>query len=298
MPAPLTCFGRAAEETKERNVTRSSNKSNDCNCSFCHGIILQKTGRVRVDLNSEHRGSVAIGPDAVRGRLRELQNILVLVQIRDENMTKYESNLSINFSYIDTDIEVDPPIIAHWFPSLIDYGSSFHHHGNSLKKEKNHSIRAEENRFPSASGSSNNDDDDGWKEKKNMKNNMTNGGWKKEKNHSIRAEENRFRSASGSSNNDDDDGWKSSPGEEEDKKPLDPIRCQQRRRQLRRRAGSRKKYRTDERRVKNNMHLMASDRLPTTRFPYASGSSDNDDDDGWKYVLTMEQKRSSGPRPL
>jgi hypothetical protein len=91
--APLsTCFGwRATKErnvnvargTKERNVTRSSN---NCGCSLCG--ILQKTGRVRVDLKSEHReGSVAIGPDAVRGRLREIQNILVLVQSKAENMS-------------------------------------------------------------------------------------------------------------------------------------------------------------------------------------------------------------------
>jgi hypothetical protein len=35
---------------------------------------------------------------------------------QDKNWTKCESNLSNHFSYIDTDI--DPPIIAHGFPSL------------------------------------------------------------------------------------------------------------------------------------------------------------------------------------
>jgi hypothetical protein len=62
--APLSiCFERnvkVARGTKERNVTRSSN---NC-CSLCG--ILQKTGRVRVDLNSEHReGSVAMPSEAV-----------------------------------------------------------------------------------------------------------------------------------------------------------------------------------------------------------------------------------------
>jgi hypothetical protein len=58
-----TCYQMRLCRIWSRNAkTRSSN---DCNCSFCHGI-LQKTGRVRVHLNSEHReGLVAIGPDAV-----------------------------------------------------------------------------------------------------------------------------------------------------------------------------------------------------------------------------------------
>jgi hypothetical protein len=82
-----------------------------CETSLHHGI-LRKTERVRVDLNSENReGSVAIGLEAIRGRLREIENILVLVQIKDENWTN-----SKHFSYMNTNI--DPPIIAHWFPSL------------------------------------------------------------------------------------------------------------------------------------------------------------------------------------
>jgi hypothetical protein len=48
--------------------------------------------------------------------VRELENILVLVQIKDKNWTKYDSNLRKHFSYMTTD--VDPPIIAHWFPFL------------------------------------------------------------------------------------------------------------------------------------------------------------------------------------
>jgi hypothetical protein len=95
----------------ERNlIERNSDLSRFCETSLHHGI-LRKTGRVRVDLNSENReGSVAIGLEAIRGRLREIENILVLVQIKDENWTN-----SKHFSYMTTDI--DPPIIAHWFPS-------------------------------------------------------------------------------------------------------------------------------------------------------------------------------------
>jgi hypothetical protein len=121
--------GRERNLIERNSIERNSDLSRFCEMSLHHGI-LRKTGRVRVDLNSENReGSVAIGPDAIRGRLRELQNILLLVQIKDENWTKYESNLSINFSYIDTDIDIDPPIIAHWFPSLGgggDDNGSFH----------------------------------------------------------------------------------------------------------------------------------------------------------------------------
>jgi hypothetical protein len=107
------CFGQASEEKKEKKVKKSSD---DHNRSFCHGI-LQKTAQVKADLNSGHReGSVAIGPDAIRGRLKELKNVLVIVQIKDENRTKYQSHLSNPFSYMSTDI--DPPIIAHWFSSL------------------------------------------------------------------------------------------------------------------------------------------------------------------------------------
>jgi hypothetical protein len=40
--------------------------------------------------------------------------------MKGENWTKYESNLSNHFSYIGTDIDIDPPIIAHWFPFLGD----------------------------------------------------------------------------------------------------------------------------------------------------------------------------------
>jgi hypothetical protein len=99
----VNCFGRR-EGTKERNVTRSSKESHE---------ILQKIGRVRVDLNSENReGSVAIGPEAIRGRLRELENSLILVQIKGENWTKYGSNLSNHFSYIVTDITSARPTIS------------------------------------------------------------------------------------------------------------------------------------------------------------------------------------------
>jgi hypothetical protein len=190
------CFGQASEEKKEKKVKKSSD---DHNRSFCHGI-LQKTVQVKADLNSGHReGSVAIGPDAIRGRLRELKNVLVIVQIKDENRTKYQSHLSNPFSYmstdidsfhhrgtsshhrgtsfhhrgdkgneresgeddngflrtsepIDTDIDIDPPIIAHWFPSLGGGGDdkgSFHRvcppckrrNGNDdggKEKKKNH----------------------------------------------------------------------------------------------------------------------------------------------------------------
>jgi hypothetical protein len=57
--------------------------------------------------------------------LRNVAAVLVLVQIKDKNWTKYESNLSINFSYINTDI--DPPIIAHSssFSSPDDDNGSF-----------------------------------------------------------------------------------------------------------------------------------------------------------------------------
>jgi hypothetical protein len=105
------CFGQAAEEKKERKET---NLSKD-RCFFRHRI-LHKTVRVITECNSGHRaGSVAIGPDALRGRLREFENILVLVQIKDENWTKYQSNLSKHFSYMYTDI--DPPVIN---PPVID----------------------------------------------------------------------------------------------------------------------------------------------------------------------------------
>jgi hypothetical protein len=131
--------------------------------------------------------------------LRELKNVLVIVQIKDENRTKYQSHLSNPFSYmstdidsfhhrgtsshhrgtsfhhrgdkgneresgeddngflrtsepIDTDIDIDPPIIAHWFPSLGGGGDdkgSFHRvcppckrrNGNDdggKEKKKNH----------------------------------------------------------------------------------------------------------------------------------------------------------------
>jgi hypothetical protein len=83
-------------------------------------------------------GSVALGPDAIRGRLREFENILVLVQIKDENWTKYKSNLSQHFSYISTDI--DPLIIAHWFPPLggdNDNGSCFHRVHPPIKIARN-----------------------------------------------------------------------------------------------------------------------------------------------------------------
>jgi hypothetical protein len=74
--------------------------------------ILQKTGRVRADLNSERiEASVAMGPDAISGRLRELENIFYLAQTKDENLTKYRSNLSKHLRYMNTDI--NPPIIAH-----------------------------------------------------------------------------------------------------------------------------------------------------------------------------------------
>jgi hypothetical protein len=74
---------------RERNlIERKSDLSHFCkkfDLTLCHGIP-QKTGRVRIELNSDHReGSVAIGPNAIRGRLRELENILVLVQIKDKN---------------------------------------------------------------------------------------------------------------------------------------------------------------------------------------------------------------------
>jgi hypothetical protein len=86
-------------------------------------------------------GSVAMGPDAIRGRLSEIENFLVLVQIKDENWTKYESNLSKNFSYMNTDIDIDinPPIIAHWFPSLDDDDFCFHriHPSNNMSTTAN-----------------------------------------------------------------------------------------------------------------------------------------------------------------
>jgi hypothetical protein len=69
------------------------NADDNGSVTLYHGIP-QKTGRVRIELNSDQReGSVATGPNAIRGRLRELENILVLVQIKDKNWTKYGSNL-------------------------------------------------------------------------------------------------------------------------------------------------------------------------------------------------------------
>jgi hypothetical protein len=57
------------------------NANDNRSVTLYHGIP-QKTGRVRIELNSDQReGSVATGPNAIRGRLRELENILVLVQI-------------------------------------------------------------------------------------------------------------------------------------------------------------------------------------------------------------------------
>jgi hypothetical protein len=58
--------------------------------------------------------------------LRELQNILVLVQIKDKNWTKYESNLSKIFSYIDTNIESSTAAYSGCPRTDDDDGSSFH----------------------------------------------------------------------------------------------------------------------------------------------------------------------------
>jgi hypothetical protein len=74
---------------RERNSIESSDLSRFCETSLHQGI-LWKTRQVRIELNSDHReGSDAIGPNAIRGRLRELENISVLVQIKDKNWTKY-----------------------------------------------------------------------------------------------------------------------------------------------------------------------------------------------------------------
>jgi hypothetical protein len=88
-------FGQTTGEGKER---KEMNLSDD-RCSFRHGI-LQKTVRVRTERNSGRiDGSIEMGPNAIKGRFRELDNILVLVQIKDENWTKHKSNESKHFSY-------------------------------------------------------------------------------------------------------------------------------------------------------------------------------------------------------
>jgi hypothetical protein len=117
------CFGQTTGEGIERKEMNLS----DNRCSFRHEI--PETVRVRTERNSGRiDGSIEMGPNAIRGRFRELENILVLVQIKDENWTKHKSNVSKHFSYLSTDI--DPPIIAHRFPSLggsnDDNGSCLH----------------------------------------------------------------------------------------------------------------------------------------------------------------------------
>jgi hypothetical protein len=72
----------------------------DDRCSFRHGI-LQETVRVRTERNSGRiDGSIEMGPEAVRGHLRDLENVLVCVQIKDKKK-KYQSHISNPFSYID-----------------------------------------------------------------------------------------------------------------------------------------------------------------------------------------------------
>jgi hypothetical protein len=83
----------------------------------------------------------------IRGRLRELENILVLVQIKEENWTKHKSNLSKHFSYISTDI--DHPINAHWFPSLGGGGDNngyFFHRVRPPIKWRNSDCDGDDNR--------------------------------------------------------------------------------------------------------------------------------------------------------
>jgi hypothetical protein len=84
--------GRGREERK--SIERKTDLGHVCKKFDLTPGIPQKTRRVRVELNSDHReGSVAIGSNAIRVRLRELENILVLVQIKDKNWTNYDSNL-------------------------------------------------------------------------------------------------------------------------------------------------------------------------------------------------------------
>jgi hypothetical protein len=82
-----------------------------------------------------------MGPEAIRGRLSNLENILVFVVIKDNNRTKYQSHISNPFSYID------PPIIT----AIAGYDSKINQPPNmriddcsgddngGMEKKKNHS---------------------------------------------------------------------------------------------------------------------------------------------------------------